>query len=291
MYSPHHAPRTENLRLGPHHTRLLHWGENDKPLLVLLHGWMDSAATFQFIADQLATDWHLVAPDLRGFGDSDWNKGSYYFPDYLADLDALLKILSPAQPVMLAGHSMGAMIAGIYAGVRPERIAKLMLIEGFGLTQTRPEEAPGRYARWLKEQEQTPVLGKLESTAQLAAKLQGRNPRMQPQHADYMAQQLTRPTEGGVQYRADPRHKGVNPVLYRLEEAKACWRNISAPVQWVFGGDMWDHPMAKGVLDTLDERRACFRQLQETTISDAGHMVQWEQPQALAQAMHEFFSP
>ncbi|MGL6071822.1 alpha/beta fold hydrolase [Craterilacuibacter sp.] len=291
MYSPHHPTRPESLRLGQHHTRLLHWGTDDKPLLVLLHGWMDSAATFQFIADQLASDWHLVAPDLRGFGDSDWNKGSYYFPDYLADLDALLNTLSPTQPVMLAGHSMGAMIAGIYAGIYPERITRLMLIEGFGLAQTRPEDAPERYARWLKEQQRQPVLGKLESAAQLATKLQGRNPRMQPEHAYYMAQQLTRPAQSGVQYRADPRHKGVNPVLYRLDEAKACWRGISAPVQWVFGGDMWDHPMAKGVLDTLDERRACFKQLQETTISNAGHMVQWEQAEALAHTMHGFFSP
>ncbi len=290
MYTPIQHARQETHQRDQHRTRTLHWGNPEQPLLVLLHGWMDSAATFQFVADHLATHWHLVAPDLRGFGDSTWNHGSYYFPDYLADLDALLQALSPDKPVMLAGHSMGAMIAGLYAGIRPGRIERLMLIEGFGLAQTRPEEAPGRYARWLREQSQPPAFGQLESTTKLADKLQERNPRMRAEHAGYMAEQLTHPVDGALYYRADPRHKGVNPILYRLEEAKACWRKINAPVQWVLGGDMWDHPMAKGVFDTLDERRACFRQLQEVTIHQAGHMVQWEQPQALAQAMHDFFS-
>jgi pimeloyl-ACP methyl ester carboxylesterase len=80
----------------------------------------------------------------------------------------------------------------------------------------------------------------------------------------------------------------VNPVLYRLEEAKSCWQRITAPVQWVIGGAHWDHPMAKGVRDTLPERRACFARLQEDVIADAGHMIQWEQPNRLAQVIQSF---
>ncbi|WP_293762473.1 alpha/beta hydrolase [uncultured Aquitalea sp.] len=278
------------LTLNRHRYHLRQWGKPDAPLLVMLHGWMDSSATFRYLVEALPDQWRIVAPDWRGFGDSDWNTGSYYFPDYLADLDALLDQLSPNEPVRLLGHSMGAMVAGIYSGVRPERIRQAMLVEGFGLNATRPAEAPGRYGRWLRETAQAPSFAPLGSVEDVAAKLIERNPRLQAGRAMWLAEALTRQDAQGQRfYRADPRHKMVNPVLYRLEEAKACWQRISAPVHWVLGGDMWDHPMAKGVMDTLPERRACFAQLQETVVPEAGHMIQWEQPAALASVVSGFF--
>lgn len=283
---------SEFITLRQRKVHLRHWGADSAPLLVLLHGWMDSSATFQFLVDAFQQDWHVIAPDWRGFGDSQWNDGAYYSPDYLADLDALLEHLSPMQPLMLAGHSMGAMVAGLYAGIRPERIRALALIEGFGLADSRAQEAPGRSARWLREMRQTPVFAPLAGHASVAAKLIERNPRLSAERADWLAQQLTITDDNGVlRYRADPRHKMVNPVLYRLPEAQACWRKIVCPVLWVIGGDMWDHPMAKGVFDTMDSRRACFARLEEVTIPDAGHMVQWEQPERLAEALEAFLRP
>ncbi|MBV8648916.1 alpha/beta hydrolase [Paludibacterium sp.] len=278
------------LRQHRHHLRS--WGNERSPLMVLLHGWMDSSATFQFLVESLQGDWRVVAPDWRGFGDSDWNQGSYYSADYLADLDALLDHESPDAPVLLAGHSMGAMVAGLYAGIRPERVRALALIEGFGLPESKPDEAPGRYARWLKELRQPPAFLPLASLDLVAAKLIERNPRLAPARAAWLAEALTRFDAGSGQwvYRADPRHKMVNPVLYRLREAQACWRRIACPVQWVMGGDMWDHPMAKGVFDTLESRRACFARLSEATVAGAGHMVQWEQPEALARVLETFFA-
>ncbi|WP_199052450.1 alpha/beta fold hydrolase [Aquitalea sp. ASV15] len=286
LVQPSHS---EFISLNQHRYHLRHWGDPAAPLLVMLHGWMDSSATFQFLVDALPGEWHVVAPDWRGFGDSDWNRDSYYFPDYLADLDALLSHLSPQQPVRLLGHSMGAMIAGIYAGVRPERIACLSLVEGFGLNATRPAEAPGRYARWLRERRDAPSFNALGRLEDVANKLIERNPRLIAPRAHWLASMLTRQRDDGqLVYRADPRHKMVNPVLYRLEEAKCCWQRITAPVQWVMGGDMWDHPMAKGVMDSLPERRACFARLQENVIAGAGHMIQWEQPEVLAQVIQPF---
>ena len=288
-YHPKRQPQSEFHTLNGQHHHILRWGAPDQPTLFLLHGWMDCALTFQLVADHLP-DWQIIAPDWRGFGQSDWNHGSYYSADYLADLDALLDIYSPHAPARIAGHSMGAMVSGLYAGIRPERVAKLALIEGFGLAETRPAEAPGRYARWLREKKQPTAYAPLADIAQLAAKLQERNRHLDPAHALFMAQALTHDIKGQLSYRADPRHKMVNPVLYRLEEAKACWQRIQCEVLWVIGGDMWDHPMAKGVFDTLDERRICFARLQETTIADAGHMIQWEQSEALATRLAAFFT-
>lgn len=271
-----------------HHVR--HWGPEDAPVLFMLHGWMDASATFRFLVEALQTPWHVIAPDWRGFGESEWDDDGYFPAHYLADLDALLEHYSPHAPVRLVGHSMGAMVAGLYAGIRPERVAALSLVEGFGLPDTRPEEAPGRYARWLKEQREPPTFAPLPSLAHVADKLIERNPRLTRTRADWLADALTcLDAQGRRVYRADPRHKMVNPVLYRLREAQACWRRIACPVQWVIGGDMWDHPMAKGVFDTLESRRACFGRLSEVTVPDAGHMIQWEQPEALARALETFF--
>ena len=93
------------------------WGKADAPLVVLLHGWGDASASFQFMVDNLVNDWFVVAPDWRGFGLSRYRTHSYWFPDYVADLDVLLSIYQRKRPVFLLGHSMGANAAGLYAGI------------------------------------------------------------------------------------------------------------------------------------------------------------------------------
>ena len=100
------------------------WGDPRDPKLVLLHGWMDVSASFQFLVDALRRDWYVIAPDWRGFGLSEWVAGGYWFPDYIGDLEALVAQVSPDAPVSLVGHSMGGNVAGLYAGVRPARVAK-----------------------------------------------------------------------------------------------------------------------------------------------------------------------
>ncbi|MEQ6289380.1 alpha/beta fold hydrolase [Vogesella sp. GCM10023246] len=289
-YQPRRQPRSEQLTLNQHAYHILRWGDPAAPALFMLHGWMDCAATFQFVVDQLDERWQVIAPDWRGFGDSAWNSGSYYSPDYLADLDALLQHYSPHAAANVVGHSMGAMVSGLYAGIRPERVARLALLEGFGLPPSRPAEAPGRYGNWLKEKRQPPAFAPLGGIEELASKLLGRNAFLSPPAARFMAAALTRWQDGALQYRADPRHKMVNPVLYRLEEAMACWRRISAPVLWVVAEEALATPMARGIAPTLAERRACFTDLQEVHIAQAGHMVQWEQPAAVASALQHFFA-
>jgi len=222
-----------NIRGLRYHVRT--WGNPDATKLFFLHGWMDVSASFQFAVDALEHDWFVIAPDWRGFGLSGWNNDSYWFPDYIADLDALLRHFQPDAAVYVVGHSMGGNVANLYAGIRPERVGKLVLAEGFGLAPTKPQKAPERYTQWLDECRQPPTLRPYSTFAEVVQRLKTNNPRITDERAAFLAPHWAEQIlDGSIRLRADPCHKMVNPVLYRVEEAMACWRHITAPVLWLW---------------------------------------------------------
>jgi len=266
------------------------WGDSADPLLVLLHGWMDVSASFQFLVDALRGRWRVIAPDWRGFGLTEWGRaGSYWFPDYLADLDALLAHFAPEEPVRLIGHSMGGNVACLYAGARADRVRALVNLEGFGLVASDPQAAPARYEKWLHELAREHRFRDYAGFGELAERLRQANPRLAPHRAAFLAEHWGEAGEGGrVRLRSDPRHKIVNPVLYRLEEAEACWRSVAAPVLWV-EGEFTDTPRRLKLDEAaLAARRGCFRHLTYRRIDAAGHMLHHDQPEAVAAAIEEF---
>ena len=277
-----------DIRRLRYHVR--HWRGDPARRMVLLHGWMDVSASFQFLIDALTGDWDVYAPDWRGYGLTDrGHSDCYWFPDYLADLDALLERIQPAVPVNLVGHSLGGNVAALYAGVRPPRVAKLVNLEGFGMSATRPEQAPERYARWLDELREPPGLRPYQSFAALADRLQKTNPRLARERAEFLATHWGRQAEdGSVALRGDPAHKIINPILYRYHEARAVWQQVTAPVLWVDASES-DTLKRMGVSkDEYAERRAAFGRLRHVTVSDAGHMLHHDQPEQLARLIEEF---
>src|SRR3954452_13755651 len=265
------------------------WGDSSAPRLFLLHGWMDVSASFQFTVDELQREWFVVAPDWRGFGLSQWSDQGYWFPDYLADLDAILERYSPEQPARIVGHSMGGNVANLYAGIRPERVHKVALAEGFGLPPTKPEEAPERYGRWLAENRQPPRLMAYQTFEEVAQRLTRNNPKLGAEQARFLAPHWAeeRP-DGSIHLRADPRHKIVNPVLYRIEEAMTPWRRITAPVLWLWSDSPWIARLLGMDQPLLDSSRACFLSLREETIAGASHMMHHDQPAAFARSIEAF---
>ena len=265
------------------------WPRAGAPKMVLLHGWMDVSASFQFMVDALRGDWDVYAPDWRGYGLTQWAKADcYWLPDYLADLEFLLAGFSPESAVNLVGHSLGGNVASIYAGVRPQRVARLVNLEGFGMAPTLPEQAPKRYARWLEELRAPPGLRPYGSFAALADRLQQSNQRLSREKAEFLSLHWGREEGGKVVLRSDPAHKIVNPTLYRYEEVRACWRQVAAPVLWV---DAAQSDTLKRIgLDSAQyaERRAAFASLQYVTLPDAGHMLHHDQPEAVARLIEDF---
>lgn len=265
------------------------WGEPRHPKLFLLHGWMDVSSSFQFLVDRFERDWHVIAPDWRGFGLTDWSSEGYWFPDYYADLDAILSLYQPDSAVYLVGHSMGGNIAGTYAGLRPDRIAKLVTLEGLGMARSKPESAPKRLCLWLDAQIDPPRFAPYASFADLAARLKRNNPRLRDDQAEFLAQHWGRETEsGGVVLRSDPRHKAANPYLFRIEEALECWRRVSAPVLLVNGRDSHIPGWLKDTPAQLAQRKSAFRDLREAELEDCGHMMHHDQPGRLAALIENF---
>jgi pimeloyl-ACP methyl ester carboxylesterase len=268
------------------------WPRPGAPKIVLLHGWMDVSASFQFLVDALRGDWEVFAPDWRGYGLTEWAKSDcYWFPDYIADLDFLLREIDPSAPVNLVGHSLGGNVAALYAGVRPERIRRLVNLEGFGLPASEAGQAPGRYARWLDELHERPQLRPYASFAELAERLRRNNPRLTQERAQFLARHWGKEEgEGGaVSLRGDPAHKVVNPLLYRYEEVRAVWQQVSAPVLWVDAAE--SDTLRRMKLDPAEQaaRRAAFRDLRHVTVPEAGHMLHHDQPERVAALMEDFF--
>jgi pimeloyl-ACP methyl ester carboxylesterase len=284
------ASQFHTIRNLRYHVRC--WGDAGAPKIFLLHGWMDVSASFQFLVDCFARDWHVIAPDWRGFGLTEWARDGYWFPDYYADLDALLAIFQPDEPINLIGHSMGGNIACTYAGVRPQRVAKLVSLEGFGASRTQADEAPKRYARWLDQLVAPLAFKPYPSFDAVAARMQKNNPRLTDAHAQFLAQHWARKTEiGTVELRSDPKHKIVNPVLSRMEELQACWRQITAPVLWVRGDASGAPGWRNDDESQFAERKSAFSNLHEVTIAECGHMLHHDQPQRLAKTVEDFMSP
>ncbi len=312
-YTPRRPARSERIGLRGRpdapllDLHVLRWGATGAtaspgalPPIVLLHGWMDVGASFQFLVDALDEAFvagrTLIALDWRGFGETrSAPVDCYWFPDYLADLDALLHRISPDAPVDLIGHSMGANVTMLYAGVRPQRVRRAVNLEGFGMPPTRAVQAPDRMARWLDELREPATLRPYDDLAGVARRLRANNPRLAPERALWLASQWSRPTEDGrCALRADPAHKHANPVLARQEEMEACWRRIAAPVLWieaaqteVFG--FWQMPMA-AVRAEVDRRIAWVGDIRSHVIDGCGHMLHHDQPDALAALIQPFLA-
>ncbi len=300
MYQARHVSRTVTLPIRHIDYQVRLWGDPvpGRAPLVLVHGWMDVSASWQFMVDALREPRQIIAPDWRGFGGSRGAPAeSYWFPDYLADLDALLDHFAGEQPVDLVGHSMGGNVAMLYAGVRPARIRRLVNFEGFGMPATEPSQAPGRYAQWLDElkalRRGDMDLKAYDSEDGVARRLMKTNPRLGEDKARWLALQWARKdADGRWHILGDAAHKVTSAMLYRADEAQAVFAAITAPVLSVVASDDSLDLWWKGRYTLADyrQRLQVVRDLREARVEDAGHMLHHDQPHVLAKLVEDFLS-
>jgi pimeloyl-ACP methyl ester carboxylesterase len=298
MYQPKRASRSEfvPIRNLEYHVRI--WGEPGagQPPLVLVHGWMDVAASWQFVVDAFAQDRLVIAPDWRGYGLTERPRtDNYWFPDYLADLEFLLDHYASGIPVDLVGHSMGGNIAMLYAGARAERIRRLVNLEGFGMPATRAAQAPGRYAKWIGELKSFHRgeldLKSYESVEGVARRLMRTNRRLGEDKAGWLARHWARQeADGRWHILGDAAHKIINASLYRVDEVLEIYKAIRAPVLCVEASDdsLGQWWQGRYTLAEYHERLQSVPDLKLGKVDDAGHMLHHDQPQAVARLIEDF---
>ncbi len=300
MYQVKRISRSEfvPIRNLQYHVQI--WGEPapDKTPLVMVHGWMDVAASYQFVVDALSHDHYVIAPDWRGYGKTvAGGVDNFWFPDYLADLDFLLDHYAPGQQVNLVGHSMGGNVVMWYGGVRPERIRRLINLEGFGMPATTPDMAPARLAKWMDElkslHQGEMALRPYDLVSGVARRLMKTNPRLSQDKADWLARHwAAENSDGSWSVQGDAAHKIVNAQLYRVDEVLELYKRLSMPVLAVEASDnsldLWWR--GKFTLAQYHERLKAVPQVEVARIEDAGHMMHHDQPEVLAALIERFIA-
>jgi pimeloyl-ACP methyl ester carboxylesterase len=300
MYQVLRPPQSQTLRIRNLNYHVQVWGtpSPDKIPLVMVHGWMDVAASYQFVVDALSHAHYVIAPDWRGYGQSSHGGvDSFWFADYLADLDFLLDHYSPGMPVNLVGHSMGGNVVMMYAGIRPERIRRLINLEGFGLPASKPSHAPKRYAKWMDElkllHRGEMDLKPYPNVAGVARRLMKTNPRLTADKAHWLAQHwASEDAQGQWNVQGQAAHKVSSAHLYRLDETLEIFKGISAPVLSVEASDdslalWWKDSYT---LDQFHERLRVVPNFQIARVEDAGHMLHHDQPAAVAALIEQFIA-
>ncbi len=302
MYQIRRPSRSETVPVRHHRYHVRIWGDAHAGTvpLVMVHGWMDVSASYQFVVDAMAHGHYVIAPDWRGYGLTQADPvDNYWFPDYMADLDFLLDHYAGDRPVHLVGHSMGGNVAMLYAGVRPARIRRLVNLEGFGAVAHQPEEAPRRYASWIDELKRFHrgeiVMRGYDSADGVARRLMKTNHRLPQDKADWLARQWAQPATGadGTQewhILGDAAHKLGFAHLSRVDEHMALYRSITAPVLAIEASDNSLERWWKGrySLAEYHTRLGNVADCRIARVEDAGHMLHHDQPEQVARLIEDF---
>jgi pimeloyl-ACP methyl ester carboxylesterase len=266
------------------------WGNAEAPPLVLVHGGRDHARNWDWVAERLRPDWHIITPDLRGHGDSQWAlDGGYNMAGYIYDLAQLIHQRALA-PVSLVGHSLGGNIATRYTGIYPEKVRRLVCIEGLGLS---PKAMAERLEKPLAER----LRGWIGAQRGLAGRQPRRYPtieaavaRMQEANKRLSLAQATHLTRYGVDqnedgtysWKFDPYLHVFPPIDIPAAEVEALWARITCPTLLVYGKESW----ASNPAD--DGRARHFKNARVVAVEKAGHWVHHDQTDFLVETVRAF---
>jgi pimeloyl-ACP methyl ester carboxylesterase len=267
------------------------WGDVANPPLFFVHGGRDHAHIWDAIAEAFAETYAVYVPDLRGHGDSEWSSASQYaIPDFVADLTALIeKIRLPRgsqSQVTLVGHSRGGGIVLRYAGTFPERVSRVVSIDGIGRHTRWEVPAPSRLRAWIERRLEadtwkTRVYPNIEAAIVPAMR---NNPRLNREQALDLARSGTRPTEGGVHWKFDPRVRYHPAYDFGDEELKSFFAAIDAPVLLIRGDE--SHLGERNLSEWAKE----FPNARAEIVAGAGHWVQHERPEEVIALVKHFLS-
>ena len=252
------------------------WGQDSLPPLLLVHGGLDHARSWDWVARSLRDRFHVYAMDLRGHGNSAWAPGAMYsIAEYVLDLATLIDLLHP--PVSLIGHSLGGILTLIYAGLYPDRVRKVIAIEGLGLPAGHRvyKPAPERMRAWMDcvrqlEQREPRCYPNLEAAI---ARMQEANPHLSDEVARHLTLHGTNwNADGSLSWKFDKYVRCIPPHGHDLEDLRAVYAEITCPVLLVWGRESW-MPDPETLDPAIDARAAAIRKRRVWKVDGAGHWV------------------
>jgi pimeloyl-ACP methyl ester carboxylesterase len=251
------------------------WGNPPAPPLVLLHGGRDHCRNWDWVAARLRQNWHVIAPDLRGHGDSEWaGAGGYAMSGFIADLAELVHALGLA-PVSIVAHSLGGSIATRYAGAFPDQVRRLVSIEGLGPSRKMEQE---RAARRIDERLRTYVAEQRQLAARAPrryatvddafARMCDANRHLSQEQAMHLTRHgLRQNDDGSLSWKFDNAIRADPPYDMAREDIRYLWSRVRCPTLLVYGTESWASNPAE------DGRAAHFPDATVVTIEGAGHWV------------------
>jgi pimeloyl-ACP methyl ester carboxylesterase len=263
------------------------WGHPEQPPLLLVHGGRDHCRSWDWVAADLRRSFHVIAPDLRGHGDSAWAVGSTYsMIDYVLDLAALLKTLE-LFPITIVAHSLGASIALQYSGLYPDRVRRLVAIEGLGPPPgvTKPASAVARMLQWVREMQ---ALGRrypkrYATLDEAVSRMREANPHLSAEQAHHLTSSgVIRYEDGTYAWKFDNFVRAVSPYLFNLDEAREIWGQIVCPLLLVRGSESWAPD------PEVDGRATAFKNARTMTVDKAGHWVHHDQLATFLRGVRDF---
>jgi len=270
---------------------MLEWGASGHEPLILVHGFLDQAWSWRpFVAalqSSVRRPLWIIAPDCRGHGDSGWvgAGGYYHFYDYLFDLDSIVHAIG-VERFALVGHSMGGTIAFLYAGTFPQRVGKLVLIEGIGPVGMNFPDAPARMGKWITDVRERGRhhFREYTSVEAGAGQLQQTNPRLKIDLALELARAgMKQNPNGKWAWKFDPLHRTAAPQPFYTAQALEFLRRIECPTLIVEGKESRQTQRSDKQL-----RYDAIAAHERIVIEQAGHMVHQDNPAALAIAVADF---
>lgn len=255
------------------------WGNQEAPPLILIHGSRDHCRSWDWTAARLRHKWHVICPDLRGHGDSSWlPDGNYEIMGYVFDLVQLIQQQTLA-PVTIVGHSLGGNIALRYAGLYPDAVRRLVVIEGLGPNPKwrAEQEAAGMASRlrdWIGEKQRAAGrLPKRYATLDDAARrMHEANAFLSEEQARHLTRHgMNRNEDGTYSWKFDPYLYFSSPVGLGAADQQSLWRDISCSTLLLYGDKSWASNPAE------DGRLSHFRNARLATVPDGGHWLHHDQ--------------
>jgi pimeloyl-ACP methyl ester carboxylesterase len=268
----------------------LDWGNEQKPLLLLVHGGRDHARSWDWVAADLRRDFHVIAPDLRGHGDSEWAIGSIYsLIDYVLDSAQLLKVVDRF-PVTIIGHSLGGSVALHYTGIYPDRVARVVAIEGLGpspemIASFKDTPANERMLHWVREMQSLARRHghRYATLDEAVTRMRDANPRLTDEQARHLTLHgAQREEDGSYRWKFDNFTRAVSPYLFNVTDARNIWGAITCPTLLVRGTESWASD------PSIDGRGEAFRNARVVNVPGAGHWVHHDQLAEFLRITREF---